>query len=330
MDTQSVSFETAIEQVDQLRRLSPQNHVSVLACAPSAAERDSLTACVRDQGRMVMVCAEVQADIPEAIIMALRTAPRVLAVAGVPALVSDTLGALVALQQEHLSLPAIALLNTDRVSAAAQCLGMHGTLENQLAALARVAARDDATAIAVQTPLLRLSQGPQTIRQGLVFASGAYAKGLGAGYEALGQSSALMKLHLLSGASKANDGQPGPNDLARIAPDRGGSVSTYLFGALISVLPLSLLSHPKASLERPIRYMAIEKSRKARMAALRAMGGQTDRATTYYGVHSGSAGALSVRLPGPFTLDGLELALEASVNITPTAPLPLLDLARVE
>ncbi|MEO0410610.1 MAG: hypothetical protein AAF221_02050 [Pseudomonadota bacterium] len=310
-------------QYDILKELTPQRHVSILCAGLAKPDSEALQTAARAISGTVVVKSENQSEIPAALFMALRTAPQVLAITGSSGLMSDTLGGLLALQEEGIKLPAIALLDIAGNVAAAKALGMIGSVSQQLTNLRLQIERSEVPDATTAVPLLRLAQGPQLIRLGLIFATGNYAQGLGVGFEKLFQSSALMKLHMFAAKPEVN----GQDDLARIAPDKGGSLSTYLSGMLLSALPLPLLSRTKTRPEKPIRYLATERSRKARMAALRAFGGQLDRAQPFYGVHLGNAGGLSMRLPGPHRMDMTELSLDASFSITPTQPLPLIDLA---
>lgn len=309
-------------QYDVLKQLTPQGHISIVSAGLSERDSHALDIAARALSGTVVVKSSTQNDIPEALFMALRTAPHILAIAGSSGLMSDTLGGLLAMQEEGITLPVIALLDPTGQAACARALGMSGALSDQLQQLK--AQIDQGTSdVTSHVPLLRLAQGPQLIRMGLIFATGAYAKGLGPSFEKLYQSSAMMKLHMFSGPK--DDG--GQTDLARIAPDKGGSLSTYLSGMLLSALPLPLLARARTRTDKPIRYLATERGRKARMAALRAFGGQLDRAQPFYGVHLASAGSLSMRLPGPHRMDMTDVELEASFNVTATQPLPLIDLA---
>ncbi|MEM7571104.1 MAG: hypothetical protein AAF337_15040 [Pseudomonadota bacterium] len=294
----------------------------VSAGLPGDAAAD-LEALARSTPGTVVVKAGKQSDIPDALFMALRTAPQVLALAGTSGLMGETLGGLLALQEDGIPLPAIALLDCSGAAASANALGLKGDVGSQLARIRAHIQDGTVRDVITPTPLLRLAQGPQQICLGLIFATGCYAQGLGDGFEKLYQSSALMKMHMFAGKAPPQD----QDDLARIAPDKAGSLSTYVSGMLLSSLPLPLLSRTRTRREKPIRYLAIERSRKARMAALRAFGGQLDRAQPFYGVHLGSAGSLSMRVPGPHRMDMTELTLEASFSITPTQPMPLIDLA---
>lgn len=318
-------------EYSQLSDVKTQTHITVLVGPDAGRGEKALTSAADTLSGTTLIKIEDAGQVGEAVLLALRTGPAVLAIAGQSAFVSEILGGLLALKDENVVIPPVLLLSPRKDAAAPMALNTAGKPMPILEAVTRVLKEGRLKDFQVAVPLMKVSISSTVSRIGLIFGVGAYAHGFKDNFQGLFDSALLMRLHMLA-ASQKNQGSAGDaknTDLARLAPDTGGTLTTFLYGALLSALPLPLLNSKRPTLDKPVIYLATERHRKARMAALRAFRGKMDKAQPYYGVHLARVAALSIRMPGPYSLDGAALELPETFKLTPTAPLDLIDLGDV-
>lgn len=316
-------------EYSQLRGVKTQTHVTVLVGPKAGRGEKALNSAADTLSGTTLIKIDEAAEVAGALLLALRTGPAVLAIAGQAAFVSEVLGGLLALQEEKITIPPVLLLSPRKDAAAPLALNTAGPPMPILKTVTQRIKDGGIKDYQISVPLLQLNVSSSVSRTGLIFGVGAYALGFGENFQGLFQKAGLMRLHIVAKSQKASgDGSGKQNaDLARLAPDQGGTLTTFLYGALLSALPLPLLSSKRPTPDKPIIYLATERHRKARMAALRAFGGKMDKAQPYYGVHLARVAALSIRMPGPYSLDGVELDLPETFKLTPTAPLDFLELS---
>lgn len=316
-------------EYSQLRGVKTQTHVTVLVGPTAGRGEKALTSAADTLSGTTLIKIEEPAQVAGALLLALRTGPAVLAIAGQAAFVSEVLGGLLALQDETIAIPPVLLLSPRKDAAAPLALNTAGPPMPILQTVSRLIKDGSIKNYQISIPLLQINVSSSVSRTGLIFGIGAYAEGLRENFQGMFDKASLMRLHMLPKSQKpSGDGSDKQNaDLARLAPDTGGTLTTYLYGAVLSALPLPLLSSKRPTPDKPIIYLATERSRKARMAALRAFGGKMDKAQPYYGVHLARVAALTIRMPGPYSLDGVALDLPETFKLTPKPPLAFLELS---
>lgn len=315
----------------QLKGVAVQSHITVIA-GPGAGQADKALSSAGDMvAGTTLIKIDAQADVGQAVLLALRTGPAVLAIAGKSAFVSEILGGLLALKEADIRIPPVVLLSAQKDAAAPLALKTAGKPVPILEKINTLIQNGSLPEHLLSIPLLQITMSPGVSRFGLIFGVGAYAEGLKDNFQGLFDTVDLVKLHMVSAPpAPAREGVSANNpDLARIAPDTGGTLTTYLHGALFSALPLPLLNTKRPTADKPLIYLATEKNRKARMAALRAFRGKLDRAEPYYGVHLTRISDVSIRMQGPHSLDGAMLDLPETFALKPSPPLEMLDLSEV-
>lgn len=310
-------------EYSQLKDVARQSHITVIA-GPGAGEGDKALSSARNMvPGTALIKIDADADVGEAVLLALRTGPAVLAIAGKSAFVSEILGGLLALKEADIAIPPVVLLSAQRDAAAPLALKTAGKPVPVLDTVNRLIKEGSLAEHLMSVPLLQISMSASVSRFGLIFGIGAYAQGLKSNFQGLFDTMDLAKLHMVGAQSSTNA------DLARIAPETGGTLTTYLHGALFSALPLPLLNTKRPTPDKPLIYLATEKNRKARMAALRAFRGKLDRAEPYFGVHLTRVAGVSIRMQGPFSLDGALLEPPETFTLKPSPPLDVLDLSEI-
>lgn len=317
-----------LEPVDfsRLRDVTAQAQITVLVGPGAGRGEKALTSAADTLAGTTLVKIDDGADVEQAVLLALRTGPAVLAIAGKSAFVSEILGGLLALKEADINVPPVLMLSPKKDAAAPLALSTAGKPMPILQAVSALIRSGEMKNHLLNVPLLQLSVVGGVTRLGLIFGAGAYAAGLKDNFQGLFDKMDLFRLHALPARASSSSPDSTGADLAKIAPETGGTITTYLYGALFSALPLPLLSTVRLKPDRPLVFLATERGRKARTAALRSFGGKLDRAEPYYGVHLIRSAAVSVRMPGPFSLDGAAIELPPTFTIKPTAPLEMLDL----
>jgi len=318
---------------DRLRELTTRSHVAVLVGPDAEKAAKSIAAVTDVLSGTTLIRVDQDADVGDALALALRTGPAVLAIAGTGRFMSDLLAGLLDLKMADISVPPLILLSPKEdiaASAALKTAGKPGPLLETVVDHIRDGNLGD---IVVDTPLLEVGAPNIKGHVGLILGVGAYAHGFKANFQGLYRDLDILRLHIFpkAGSQRVGVGDDGkPGDLSRLAPEGGGALTTYLYGVLLSTLPLPLLETKPIKAGQCIRYLATEQSRKARLAALRSLRGKLDRVQPYYGVHLGRASSLTMRIDGQASLDGADLELPQVFHVKQTPALGIIDLNALE
>ncbi|MEM6681731.1 MAG: hypothetical protein AAF607_05785 [Pseudomonadota bacterium] len=313
---------------------APQRHIAILAGPVQSAATPPQPS--QPYPGATLVRAVDVTEIADAMLIGLRTAPAVLAVLGDGPFARHVISVMLALQSADVSIPPLLLLSPQRESAAALSLATAGPVMPILETVTgRIERASLATITSALSPLaIDVPGEPRQV--GLIFGAGAYAYGLHGNFHGLFNPLDLLRLHLWRrlvrpkgvAAIAASTAQR-KAELCRVTVDKHPALSKYLYGALISSLPLPLLRDKHIGDNTPLGFLGVERTHKARRAALRSFRGRLDRSTFEHGVHLTRGQTMSMRLSGPYSLDGDKVKSSGTLSVSATPPLDMIDLRAV-